>query len=306
MWEQSIFTKVWEFGKDGAAMVKKHYKNGLMLGVFLLAMFFLGRSIGAIAFGLHLQREMSIRETAGSALENTQALLSAENWGLGFGSEGTQPTGTASAEELKEYNAYYVGDAGEKKIYLTFDCGYENGNTSQILDALKKHDAPATFFVVGHFLESAPEMVKRMVEEGHTVGNHTYHHYDMSKISDPAVFQKEMDDVRTLFQETTGTEMAMDYRPPQGKYSETNLQMAKDLGYATIFWSLAYVDWNVDAQPSHEEAFSKLTGRIRRYYVRNYTASWSLPPCGVLPDGTGSHTVRALRTLLLPQGSLQW
>lgn len=125
MWEQSIFTKVWEFGKDGAAMVKKHYKNGLMLGVFLLAMFFLGRSIGAIAFGLHLQREMSIRETAGSALENTQALLSAENWGLGFGSEGTQPSGTASSDKLKEYNAYYVGDAGEKKIYLTFDCGYE-------------------------------------------------------------------------------------------------------------------------------------------------------------------------------------
>ena len=225
-------------------------------------MFFLGRSIGAIVFGLHLQREMSIRETAGSALENTQALLSAENWGLGFGSEGTQPSGTASSDKLKEYNAYYVGDAGEKKIYLTFDCGYENGNTSQILDALKKHDAPATFFVVGHFLESAPEMVKRMVEEGHTVGNHTYHHYDMSKISDPAVFQKEMDDVRTLFQETTGTEMAMYYRPPQGKYSETNLQMAKDLGYSTFFWSLAYVDWNVDAQPSHEEAFSKLTGRI--------------------------------------------
>ena len=243
-------------------MVKKHYKKGLMLGVYLLAMFFLGRSIGAIAFGLHLQREMSIRETAGSALENTQALLSAENWGLGFGSEGTQPSGTASSDKLKEYNAYYVGDAGEKKIYLTFDCGYENGNSSAILDALKKHNAPATFFVVGHFLESAPEIVKRMVEDGHTVGNHTYHHYDMSKISDSAVFRKEMDDVRTLFQETTGTEMAMYYRPPQGKYSETNLQMAKDLGYATFFWSLAYVDWNVDAQPSHEEAFSKLTGRI--------------------------------------------
>lgn len=105
-------------------------------------------------------------------------------------------------------------------------------------------------------------MVKRMVEDGHTVGNHTYHHYDMSKISDSAVFRKEMDDVRTLFQETTGTEMAMYYRPPQGKYSETNLQMAKDLGYSTFFWSLAYVDWNVDAQPSYEEAFSKLTGRI--------------------------------------------
>ena len=256
MWEQPIFKKVWECGKEAAAVVKKHYKSGLMLGIFLLAMFFLGRSIGAIAYGLRMQREIKTQATTGTAL------LSAENWGLGFGAEGTQPSGTASADKLKEYNAYYVGDAGEKKIYLTFDCGYENGNTTAILDALKKHDAPATFFVVGHFLESAPEMVKRMVEEGHTVGNHTYHHYDMSKISDPAAFQKEMDDVRTLFQETTGTEMAMYYRPPQGKYSETNLQMAKDQGYSTFFWSLAYVDWNVDAQPSHEEAFSKLTGRI--------------------------------------------
>ena len=256
MWEQPIFKKTWECGKDAAAVMKKHYKSGLMLGVFLLAMFFLGRSIGAIAYGLRMQREIKTQAATGTAL------LSAENWGLGFGAEGTQPSGTASADKLKEYNAYYVGDAGEKKIYLTFDCGYENGNTTAILDALKKHDASATFFVVGHFLESAPEMVKRMVEEGHTVGNHTYHHYDMSKISDPTAFQKEMDDVRTLFQETTGTEMAMYYRPPQGKYSETNLQMAKDLGYSTFFWSLAYVDWNVDAQPSHEEAFSKLTGRI--------------------------------------------
>lgn len=256
MWEQSILKKLRETGENVMTFAKREYRTVLMLGAFLLAMFFLGRSIGAIAYGLHMQREMRTRETAGAAL------LSAENWGLGFGAEGTQPSGTASVDKLKEYNAYYVGDAGEKKIYLTFDCGYENGNTPAILDALKKHNVSATFFVVGHFLESAPEQVKRMVEEGHTVGNHTYHHYDMSKISDPAVFRKEMDDVRELFKETTGTEMAMYYRPPQGKYSEENLQMAKELGYSTFFWSLAYVDWNVDAQPSHEEAFSKLTGRI--------------------------------------------
>ena len=262
MWENPIFKKVWEVGKKSAVLMKKHYKNGLMLGVLLLAMFFLGRSIGAIAYGLRMQREIKTQETAGTALENKEALFSAENWGLGFGAEGTQPTGTASAEKLKEYNAYYVGAAEEKKIYLTFDCGYENGNSSAILDALKKHNAPATFFVVGHFLESAPEMVKRMVEDGHTVGNHTYHHYDMSKISDPAVFRKEMDDVRTLFQETTGTEMAMYYRPPQGKYSKANLQMAKALGYQTFFWSLAYVDWYQDQQPTKEEAFKKLLGRI--------------------------------------------
>ena len=101
-----------------------------------------------------------------------------------------------------------------------------------------------------------------MVEDGHTVGNHTYHHPDMSRISDKASFQKEMDDVAALFKEVTGGELAMYYRPPQGKYSKENLQMAKEMGYSTFFWSLAYVDWNQDAQPSHEEAFSKLTGRI--------------------------------------------
>lgn len=189
-------------------------------------------------------------------------VLTSENWGLGFGAEGTQPSGNASATELKQYDAYYVGDAGEKVIYLTFDCGYENGNTAPILDALKKHNVHATFFVVGHYLESAPDLVKRMVEEGHTVGNHTYHHPDMSKISDHAAFQKEMDDVASLFKEVTGTDLSMYYRPPQGKYSTVNLQMAKELGYSTFFWSLAYVDWNVDSQPSHEEAFQKLTGRI--------------------------------------------
>ena len=266
-------------------MVKKHYKNGLMLGVFLLVMFFLGRSIGAIAFGLHLQREMSIRETAGSALENTQELLSAENWGLGFGSVGTQPSGTASSDKLKEYNAYYVGDAGEKKIYLTFDCGYENGNTSQILDALKKHDAPAAFFVVGHFLESAPEMVKRMVEEGHTVGNHTYHHYDMSKLSDEAAFNQELTSLETLYRETTGEDMPRYYRPPQGIYSEKNLEMAQKLGYRTVFWSLAYVDWYQDNQPTDEQAFSKLLPRIH-------------PGAVVLLHSTSQTNARILDTLL--------
>lgn len=101
MWENPIFKKVWEVGKKKTVLMKKHYKNGLMLGVLLLAMFFLGRSIGAIAYGLRMQREIKTQATAGTALENTKALFSAENWGLGFGTEGTQPTGTASAEELK-------------------------------------------------------------------------------------------------------------------------------------------------------------------------------------------------------------
>lgn len=188
--------------------------------------------------------------------------LASEDWGLSFGEPETQPNGNALPEDLAWYDAYYVGDDGEKVIYLTFDCGYENGNTEPILDALKKHDVQATFFVVGHFLETAPELIKRMTQEGHTVGNHTYHHLDMPTISDEETFRKEMDDVADLFREITGEELSLYYRPPQGKCNVNNLKMAQKLGYHTIFWSLAYVDWNQDDQPSHDEAFSKLTTRI--------------------------------------------
>lgn len=250
-------------------------KNVIPTLCFLAAAFLLGRTMAGAVQESHEQRESeetAYTQTSGTAyvkedptsLEQSQTwgLLFTENWGLGFGESGKCPTGNCSAEELKKYNAYYVGDSKEKKIYLTFDCGYENGNTEAILDALKKHNVPATFFVVGHYIETAPDLINRMVKEGHTVGNHTYHHPDMSKISDTAAFQKEMDDVRSLYKEVTGEEMKMYYRPPQGKYSIANLQMAKDLGYSTFFWSLAYVDWNVDSQPSHEEAFNKLTKRV--------------------------------------------
>lgn len=194
--------------------------------------------------------------------EGWELTFASEDWGLSFGESGTQPVGNASAEDLAWYDAYYVGDDSEKVLYLTFDCGYENGNTEPILDALKKHDAKGTFFVVGHFLETAPEMVTRMVEDGHAVGNHTYHHLDMPTISDLETFQKEMDDVANLFQEITGEELSPYYRPPQGKCNVSNLKMAQELGYSTIFWSLAHVDWNQDSQPSHEEALDKLTSRV--------------------------------------------
>lgn len=185
-----------------------------------------------------------------------------QDWGLGFSEKGKPPTGMADPKELKQYDAYFLGDTGEKKIYLTFDAGYENGNTEPILDALKKHQAKATFFVVGHYLETAPELVKRMTEEGHTVGNHTYHHDDVSKISSREKFAKEIQSVEEKYKEITGEDLVKYYRPPQGKYSVENLKMAKDLGYHTFFWSLAYVDWKEDAQPSRQEALEKLMGRV--------------------------------------------
>lgn len=185
-----------------------------------------------------------------------------ENWGLGFSKEGQPPSAPATAEELKKHDTYYIGDTNEKVIYLTFDAGFENGNTPAILDALKKHNVSATFFLVGNYLNTSPDLVKRMVEEGHTVGNHTYNHPDMSKISNLDSFKKEIEDLEALYKEVTGQEITKFYRPPQGKYSKQNLEMAKSLGYKTFFWSLAYVDWYVDDQPTKEEAFNKLLKRI--------------------------------------------
>ena len=187
---------------------------------------------------------------------------SADNWGLSFPNEGQSPVGNASVEDLAKYDAYFLGDTGKKVIYLTFDCGYENGFTEQILDALKKHNAPAAFFVVGNMIETAPEIIKRMVDEGHIVGNHTYHHPDMSAISEQAAFQKELDSLAALYKETTGKDLPHFYRPPQGKYSEDNLKQAQALGYKTVFWSLAYVDWYTDNQPTPEQAYGKLLPRI--------------------------------------------
>lgn len=189
-------------------------------------------------------------------------LNEASSWGLSFRREGARPEGNADINELKQYNAYYAEDTDEKVLYLTFDAGYENGNTPAILDALKKHGAPAAFFVVGNFIEDEPELVKRIVEEGHIVGNHTMTHPDMSAISTQESFQEELAGVEKLFQDLTGEPMIKFYRPPRGVYSISNLAMADNLGYATFFWSLAYVDWNQEQQPSREEAFSKLLPRV--------------------------------------------
>lgn len=194
--------------------------------------------------------------------EGFELKLDSEEWGLYFEESGTQPRGNATAADMAWYDAYYVGSDSEMVVYLTFDCGYENGNTEPIMEALKKHDAPATFFVTGHFLETEPDLVKKMVEEGYAVGNHTYHHPDMASIADIEAFQKELDDVGDLFYEITGTELSQYYRPPQGKCNAENMKMAQELGYCTIFWSLAYVDWDTEHQPSHTEAINKLTERV--------------------------------------------
>ena len=194
---------------------------------------------------------------------DSAVMTSAEvNWGLSFNTSTGIPTGSATQEELQGYNALYVGNTGQKILYLTFDAGYENGYTAKILDTLKKHGVPATFFLVGNYLKTEPELVRRMVAEGHTVGNHTMNHPDMAAIADREAFTKELTELEELYESVTGEKMKKLYRPPQGKYSPENLKMAQELGYRTVFWSLAYADWDNNAQPTKQEAFDKLLPRV--------------------------------------------
>lgn len=189
-------------------------------------------------------------------------VVAAGSWGLSFPTEGKPPVGNTSQGVLARYDAAYLGNTEEKVLYLTFDAGYENGCTAQILDVLRDHNVPAAFFLVGNYLETQPELVQRMVREGHTVGNHTWHHYDMSKIASREAFAEELALVEAEYENITGQTMEKFYRPPQGTYNEENLKLAKELGYKTVFWSLAYVDWNNDDQPTAEQAFSKLIPRV--------------------------------------------
>lgn len=226
---------------------KPFLKRIFLIAALFIISFFIGE-------GIAMLQEHFLPQTIPTAASGS--------WGLSFQQEGETPVGNASIEELAAFDAFYAKDTDEKILYLTFDAGFENGNTAPILEALKKHNAPATFFVVGTYLENNPDLVKQMVAEGHTVGNHTYHHKDMSQISVKDAFAEELQSVETFYKEITGEDMVKYYRPPQGTYNTSNLQMAKDLGYKTFFWSLAYVDWYQDKQPSHEVAFNKLLSRI--------------------------------------------
>lgn len=223
------------------------FRRILKISSFFLLCFLIGRGASVIVhagifFSLHSDHET-------------------RNWGLRFAEDHCPPIADESIEALATHHAYFQDDTREKVLYLTFDCGFENGNTPAILKALKKHHAPATFFVVGNFIETQPELVCQMAKDGHLVGNHSFHHPDMSQMGE-AEFKKELDSLSSLYEKTTGQKMPFLYRPPRGTYSHSSLDLASKLGYHTFFWSLAYVDWDQNAQPSPEEALDKLLRRV--------------------------------------------
>ena len=160
------------------------------------------------------------------------------------------PSGCQDNFDISPYHAYYINqDATDNVIYLTFDCGYENGYTARILDTLKEQNVKAVFFVTQHFIASEPELVKRMKEEGHFVGNHTNHHPSLPSLS----IEKQREEIASCaayMKEATGYDMDPYIRPPKGEYSERTLQLCEDMGYCTVFWSMAYLDYEVNNQPS--------------------------------------------------------
>lgn len=165
------------------------------------------------------------------------------------------PTLDANISFISRNGGYYAGKDDEKVIYLTFDAGYENGNIERILDVMRSHEAHGAFFILENLIRRNTDLVERMAQDGHLVCNHTYRHKDMSAVTDKEEFEKELKALSSYYTEMTGRQIAPYYRPPEGKFTQKNLQFANEMGYKTVFWSFAYADWDNDKQPNAEKAF---------------------------------------------------
>ena len=188
------------------------------------------------------------------------------NWYCKKTQNGSKPDLPSEFSFIKETDGYYidenVSEDQDKVIYLTFDCGYENGNVEKILDVLKKHEAKGAFFVLGNLVKRNSELVKRMNDEGHLVCNHTCSHKNMTRVNSKEEFEKELKSLESLTEEMCGFSISHYYRPPEGCFNKQNLMWAKELGYKTVFWSCAYDDWDNNRQMSCDKAMDKLLSRL--------------------------------------------
>lgn len=178
-------------------------------------------------------------------------------WGFKKNTEHKIPDIGMYENILEKNGAYYADDSGERTVYLTFDNGYEQGYTGDILDVLKKEDVPAAFFVTGHYVKSEPDLVKRMVDEGHIIGNHSYHHPDFTTVS-KASMKKELETLEEAVANVSDQKELKYLRPPKGVFSEKTLEWANELGYIHVFWSLAFTDWNTNEQKGWKYAYENI------------------------------------------------
>lgn len=203
------------------------------------------------------RRDKKLSENKTETEENAQTTAAVQNWYCKHTTDSTRPPIPPEMSFVEDWGGYFLGQ-DEKVIYLTFDAGYENGNIEKILDVLKEEDVPGAFFVLENLVTRNTDLVKRMVEEGHTVCNHTASHKDMTKITSKEDFAAELSKMAEIYKSATGYDMAMYYRPPEGKFNEDNMKWANELGYKTIFWSFAYADWDNDHQMSTGKAKEKI------------------------------------------------
>lgn len=187
--------------------------------------------------------------------------VSAYGFGFKKNYEHRQPEIGRYNEEIAGTNSYYVGEKNLKNIYLTFDVGYDNGTLSKILDVLKEKEVKATFFVTGDFLEREEELVLRIVNEGHIVGNHTYDHKNITKLSQEAL-ETQIKKIESKYKDITGKEMEHYFRPPEGEFNKESLMKVSELGYKTFFWSIAYVDWNVNNQKGENYCYENIMNHL--------------------------------------------
>lgn len=164
-------------------------------------------------------------------------------------------------EIVDKHGAIFLGDTSRKELFLTFDNGYENGYTAPILDTLKAKKVPAVFFVTGHYVKDQPELLKRMVAEGHLIGNHSWSHPDMTTISDERI-RDELERVKQETAKVTGRQEMKYLRPPRGIFSDRTLRVTKELGYTNVFWSVAYKDWDVKAQRGADYAYRQVVSQL--------------------------------------------
>ncbi|WP_431800549.1 delta-lactam-biosynthetic de-N-acetylase [Halobacillus andaensis] len=186
---------------------------------------------------------------------------SAEGWGFEKNKQGGIPDVGRYGPMIEEHDGFYVDQSGEKTIYFTFDNGYEQGYTDDVLDVLKEQEVPAAFFVTGHYINSAPDLLKRMVKEGHTVGNHSWSHPDFTTSSKEKIKQ-ELDKVESAVADITEQKTMTFLRPPRGTFNSRTLEWTRELGYIHAFWSIAFVDWETNQQKGWEYAFDNVMEQV--------------------------------------------
>lgn len=202
----------------------------------------------------HANAELS--EAAAEASKYASLSNKQHGWGLKKNVKAPPEIPETTKNLMKKYHAFYL-DTVPRSLYLTFDEGYENGYTAQILDTLKENEVKAAFFITGPYLEKEIDLVRRMVEEGHIVGNHTVHHPSMPEVTDDEKLKQEITGLNNSFREKFGQEMKY-FRPPKGEYSERTLALSNDLGCTSVFWSFAYKDWDPNKQKGSENAYNEI------------------------------------------------